>query len=333
MTTPTDAAGGVLASVVPDWIARQTLKSVPIAGYDPRQHAEALTAIAQQLIEDDSIAAGKLSEALKCLIADPDVSRRDLTDAVFNGNSGYTLQILWPIVAIFAGRMPRKVSTTTAQSYVGWVERIRRVIDRDLDPKQRPGIEQVLDVVSDAFASAAGVSTMSTAEVAREAEDASDRVSTNEPGIYVFTTPTYLAYPPLGWNTEDPARQDFRYLKTGSTTVDVHGRIQSEIRRQTGLPEPYLILARFVGVGDNVDYVALERQIHRALNAARHGPEEDGTRRSSSRGAGTEWFITRLPLIIAVAEMLDLVLSIPEELRATNNATFEECELPDWVLD
>ena len=327
------AAGGSPANVIPVWIQSQTLKSVPIPGYDPVNHSEALSVLGERLLEDTSIAAGKLSTTLHCLQAEPTMPRSELTERVFNVNSGYTLQILWPLVAIFAGRIPQRVSASTARGYVRWVNRIGRVVLPGLDASQALAVEQVLDAVSDAFTQAGGTASSETAELARGAESASERVGTSEPGIYVFTTPTYLAYPPFGWNTDDLSRQDFRYLKTGSTTVDVQGRIQGEIRRQTGLPEPYLILAKFTGAHEGMDYPAIERQIHVILNAARHGPEEDGTRRAASRGAGTEWFITRLPFVVAVAQSLGLLLSMPDDLKATVNDVLEDCELPDWVLE
>lgn len=330
--TALPTSGRSLVEVIPAWIDGQTLKSMPIAGYDPQLHAEVLGLLGECLIQDESIAAGKLSLALQALVADPQKSRAALTDEVFNGNSGYALQVLWPVIATFAGRIPRRISTSTANSYVGWLDRIRRASLSGLDDRSRSSIEQVLDLVSDAFSGAAGASPGNAADAAREAEAVSERIATTEPGIYVFTTPTYLAYPPLGWNVEDISRQDFRYLKTGSTTVDVHGRIQSEIRRQTGLPEPYLILAKFTATHEGADYPAVERQIHQLLNAARHGPEEDGTRRTSSRGAGTEWFITRLPFVIAIAESVGLRLSMTDEHKVSVNEVLEECELEDWML-
>lgn len=319
------------AGVFPGWIERQTLKAVPTPGYRPEEHQAALALIGDRLLADQSIARGKVSAALTAISQDPQMTRQDLTEAVFNSNSGYTLQLIWPLTGMFAGRMPRRISASTAQGYLAWLERFRRVIVPGLQAHEQTAVEMVLDSVMEAFQQAVGASTGDSAEAAREAEEASDRVDTSQPGIYVFTTPTYLAYPPFGWPTEDATRQDFRYLKTGSTSVDVSGRIQSEIRRQTGLPEPYLILAKFTADGD-VDYLALERTIHRVLGEARHGPEEDGSRRRASRGAGTEWFITRLPLVVAVAEGLGLELDRDPTLIKGLNELFEECELPDWII-
>lgn len=328
-TTPEPAAAvGAFAA----WIQQQSLKSAPIPNYEPDHHLGPLAIIEERLLLDHAIASGKLSTTLREILADPTATRRSLTDAVFNGNDGYALQILWPLVSLFAGRMPQKVSRTTAQGYLGWLNRIERVVTQGLEATQSSQVSAVIDALRDAYQATAGGASGETGELAREAELATERVNTNAPGIYVFTTPTYLAYPPFGWNAEDLARQDFRYLKTGSTSIDVGGRIQSEIRRQTGLPEPYVILAKFRHSDDQADYGDMERRIHFLLGEARHGPEEDGTRRSSSRGAGTEWFITRLPFVIALATSLGLHLDMTEDLKVKVNEFLEACELPDWIL-
>lgn len=319
--------------VFPGWIERQTLKATVTPGFVPDEHRDALAIISARLVADEAIAGGKLSSTLRAISSNPALTRRDLTEEVFNGNAGYTQQILWPLVSIFAGKMPRKVASSTATGYLGWLDRIRRVVLRDLPSEQAQGVAAVIEAVSDCYAQAAGVPSGEDAEAARGVEGASSRVDTNEPGIYVFTTPTYLAYPPFGWDADDLSRQDFRYLKTGSSTVDMHGRIQTEIRRQTGLPEPYIILAKFQGSTPGFDYADAERKIHRLLAAARHGPEEDGTRRSSTKGAGTEWFITRLPFIVMLAESLGLSLSMSEDLKSGVNEMLDACELPDWEIE
>ena len=316
----------------PDWIGRQTLKATLTPGFVPAEHRDALRIISERLLTDETIAGGKVSSTLRAISRNPSLTRSDLTEEVFNGNAGYTLQILWPLVSIFAGLMPRKIASSTATSYLSWLDRIRRVVLRDLPRELGQAVTAVLEAVSDCYAQAAGSPSGEGAEAARGVAGASSRVDTNEPGIYVFTTPTYLAYPPLGWDADDLSRQDFRYLKTGSSTVDVHGRIQTEIRRQTGLPEPYIILAKFQGSSSGFDYADAERKIHRLLAAARHGPEADGTRRSSATGAGTEWFITRLPFIVMLADSLNLTLSMSDDLKSGVNEMLEACELPDWEI-
>jgi len=311
------------------WIAVQTLKPVATPGYDPSEHEPALEVIGERLLADRTLASGKLSDALRVLMANPQVGTADLSGTVFGGNAGYTLHVMWPLVSIFAGRMPRRVAGSTAKSYVGWVERIRRVVVRDLPLASADGVLVVLNAVSDAYASAAGSASSPEAEV----EGTSERVDTNEPGIYVRTTPTYLAYPPFGWDPDDPARWDFRYLNASSTTVDVDGGVVGGFRDQGGLPEPYVVLARFRSPDPDADYLVKEGQLHRLLSEARHGPEEDGTQRPGEQPAGSEWFITRLPFIVAIAEAIGLELAMSADLKAGVNALLTACELPDWTLE
>jgi len=328
----TDNASDQNIDVLQGWIERQTLKSAPTPNYDPIENLVPLGIIGHKILQDDTIAGGKLNETLRALISNPNVTRNELTEQIFSGNAGYALQILWPLISLFSGQMPRRVASSTATSYVGWLDRIRRVVLRDLQEKDAKAVTSVIEAVSNSYTEVASTTTHASSEAMQKVEGASGRVDTDQPGIYVFTTPTYLAYPPLGWDIEDLSRQDFRYLKTGSTTVDVTGRVQSEIGRQTGLPEPYLILANFQGPDSSFDYAEAEQRIHRLLAAARHGPEKDGTRRSTARGAGTEWFITRLPFIIAVADAVGLHLVTSDDLKMSVNEMFEDCELPDWVI-
>ncbi len=314
------------------WIAVQTLKPVATPGYDPAEHGPALDLIGERLLADRTLASGKLSDALKALMANPQMGTAELSGAVFGGTAGYTLHVMWPLASIFAGRMPRKVAGSTGKSYVGWIERIRRVVMRGLPEASVEGVAAVLDAVSDAYASAVVTAPSPDADAGRLAEVASERVDTDEPGIYVVTTPTYLAHPPFGWNADDPARQDFRYLNVGSTTVDADGRVTSEVSRQTGLPEPYVILAVLTSADPDADYLAKERQIHRLLSEARHGPEKDGTQRTAGQGAGTGWFITRLPFILAIAEAIGLEPAMSDDLRSGVNEILAACQLTDWTL-
>lgn len=314
------------------WIAVQTLKPVATPGYDPVDHGPALEILGERLLADRTLASGKVSDALKALMANPQMGTAELTSTVFGGTAGYTLHVMWPLASIFAGRMPRKVAGSTGKSYVGWIDRIRRVVLPGLPLASVNGVSAVLDAVSDAYASAVTAVSSPDVDAGRLVEVASERVDTDVPGIYVATTPTYLAHPPFGWSTEDLARLDFRYLHVGSTTVDGDGRVVSEVGLLTGLPEPSIILATFQSADPGVDYRAKERQIHRLLSEARHGPERDGTQRSAGQGAGTGWFITRLPFIVALAEALGLELVMPDDLRAGVNEILSACQLTDWTL-
>jgi hypothetical protein len=313
------------------WIAVQTLKPVATPGYDPAEHGPALEILGERLLADQTLASGKVSEALRALMANPQMGTADLSGAVFGGNAGYTLHVMWPLTSIFAGRMPRKVAGSTAKSYVGWVERIRRVVMSDLPLASVEGVAAVLDAVGDAYAAAVVPVPSQDVDAGRLVEDASERVDTGEPGIYVFTTPTYLAHPPFGWNAEDQARPDFRYLNVSSTSLDADGRVVSEFSRESGLPEPYIILATLRSADPDVDYLAKAGQIHRLLAEARHGPEKDGTQRTAAQGAAAAWFITRLPFILAIAEVIGLESAMSDDLRSGVNEMLTACQLTDWI--
>jgi len=312
------------------WIAVQTLKPVPTPGYDPVDHGPALAIIGERLLADRSLASGRLSEALRALMATPQMGTAELSSGVFGGNAGYALHVMWPLTSIFAGRMPRKVSVSTGKSYVGWIDRIRRVVMRGLPLASVDEVAAVLDAVSEAYTGAIVPTAAPEVDAGRLVEAASERGTADEPGICVFTTPTYLAHPPFGWSAEDLARLDFRFLNVSSTTIDGDGNVVGEVTRQSGLPEAYLVLAVFRSPDPEVDYVAVERRIHRVLSEARHGPERDGTQRPGDEGIG--WFITRLPFIVSVAELLGLELAMPDDLRAGVNEILSACQLPDWTL-
>lgn len=312
------------------WMSVQTLKAVATPGYDPAEHGPALDLIGEQLLADRSLASGKVSDALAALMVNPQMGTADLSASVFGGSAGYTLHVMWPLASIFTGRMPRKVAGSTGKSYVGWIDRIRRTVMRGLPVTSMDAVAAVLDAVNDAYSAAVASAPPPEADAGRLVEAARGSAS-DEAGIYVVTTPTYLAHPPFGWNADDLARQDFRFLHVGATTVDSDGRIDSPLNRYSGLPEPYLLLAVLRGAGSERDYAAIESQIHRLLSEARHGPEKDGTPRPVGQGEG--WFITRLPFILALADVLGLELAMPDALRSGVNEILAACQLTDWTLD
>lgn len=315
--TPTPPEPMTPARALQLWIAVQTLKPVPTPDYDPAEHGPALAILGERLLADRSLASGRLSDALRALMATPQMSTADLTSSVFGGNAGYALHVMWPLASIFAGRMPRKVSVSTGKSYVGWIDRIRRVVMRGLPLASVDEVAAVLDAVSDAYAGAVVSTSTPEVDAGRLVEAAGDRGTSDEPGIYVVTTPTYLAHPPFGWNPEDLARADFRFL-----------HVSAEIPQDSSLPEPFIVLAALRSPDPDIDYAAVERGIHRLLSEARHGPERDGTQRP----AGSGWFITRLPFVLAVAEVMGLALAMPDDQRAVVNEIVAACQLADWTL-
>ena len=314
---PATPDGMTPARAVQLWIAVQTLKPVPTPGYDPADHGPALALLGDRLLADRTLASGRLSDALRALMAHPQTGTAELSSTVFGGNAGYTLHVMWPLASIFAGRMPRKVSGSTGKSYIGWVDRIRRVVMRDLPLAKVDEVAAVLDAVTDAYAGAVVPSTAVEVDAGRLVEVAGERGTADGPGIYVATTPTYLAHPPFGWNPEDLARADFRFL-----------HVSTDVPSPAGLPEPVIVLAALRSSGPDVDYAVVLDRLHRLLAEARHGPERDGTQRPG--GAG--WFITRLPFVLAIADLLGLESALSEDQRSLVNEIVAACQLPDWTV-
>lgn len=129
----------------------------------------------------------------------------------------------------------------------------------------------------------------------REAENA------GVAGMYVYTLPHYYNHP-MQPSDEDP-RHDRTLMKVGKSDSDVIRRFLEQ-RRTTALPEEPRLLRIYTGVEGKGD---VEGRIHRLLTAADH-------RRSRGRIAGTEWFLTSLTFLDAVAT--DMGLTIHFEIDA-----------------
>jgi hypothetical protein len=144
-------------------------------------------------------------------------------------------------------------------------------------------------------------------EEATEAEDAQisasavalERSIENQPGVYVYTLPTYFRTP----KKTDPDR--FLY-KIGMTERFVGTRVREQ-QRMTNLPEDPWTLR--VYKSDNHSPAQIEHIFHEMLEAAGHS-------RATGRFAGNEWFATNLEFLDAIARNLGfeiLEAQIPEE--------------------
>ncbi len=144
-------------------------------------------------------------------------------------------------------------------------------------------------------------------EEATEVEDAQisasavalERSIENQPGVYVYTLPTYFRTP----KKTDPDR--FLY-KIGMTERFVGTRIREQ-QRMTNLPEDPWTLRVYRSVKHSP--AEIERALHELLEAAGHS-------RSTGRFAGSEWFATNLEFLDAIAHALGfeiLEAQIPEE--------------------
>lgn len=140
--------------------------------------------------------------------------------------------------------------------------------------------------------------TRAASEVAREHEDKEARAVTSQaeaqaiPGIYVYALPHYLRYP----YDEESGRT---LLKVGMSNRSVLQRFHDQTRT-TALPEDPVLLRIYPTLDETG--VAKERQFHELLEAADH-------ERSRARTGGTEWFLTSLRFLDAVARTVSLEIN------------------------
>ena len=107
-------------------------------------------------------------------------------------------------------------------------------------------------------------------------------------GIYVYTLPHYYNQPLQP--SEDDILADRTLMKVGKSDADVIRRFREQ-QRNTALPEDPLLLRIYTSVEGKGD---VERRFHLLLSAADH-------RRNKSRAAGSEWFLTSLKFLDALA--------------------------------
>ena len=107
-------------------------------------------------------------------------------------------------------------------------------------------------------------------------------------GVYVYTLPHYYHQPIQP--SEDDVLADRTLMKVGKSDSDVIRRFREQ-QRNTALPEEPLLLRIYTSTEDKGD---VEHRLHQLLSAADH-------RRNSGRAAGTEWFLTSLKFLDALA--------------------------------
>ena len=135
---------------------------------------------------------------------------------------------------------------------------------------------------------------------AEEAEDQKIRQGTESiesqgiAGIYVYTLPHYRKHPVEP--STDESISDRTLMKVGMSDSDVIRRFLHQ-QRNTSLPEDPQLLRVYVGEGE---MLPIEQRMHRLLKAADH-------RQNAGRASGTEWFLTSLKFLDALA--LDMGLA------------------------
>jgi hypothetical protein len=145
---------------------------------------------------------------------------------------------------------------------------------------------------------------------AEELEDAAVQERIHEiesariPGIYVYTLPHYLRHPVMP-SSEDMLA-DRTLMKVGKSDSDVIQRFNQQ-RRTTALPEDPWLLRIYSGDGD---MGPVEQAFFKLLRAADH-------RQAVGRATGTEWFMTSLKFLDAIADSFGLTLrySLEESIQ------------------
>ena len=126
-------------------------------------------------------------------------------------------------------------------------------------------------------------------------------------GIYVYTLPHYRKHPVEPALDESLAHRTL--MKVGMSDSDVIRRFRHQ-ERNTSLPEDPELLRIYTGT---TDMLPLEQRMHRLLRAADH-------RQNTGRASGTEWFLTSLKFLDAIAADMGLTtfLSIDDAIEAEN---------------
>ncbi len=144
---------------------------------------------------------------------------------------------------------------------------------------------------------ALGESLRQSANSAADGSDGRSRYQSEiqgEPGIYVYALPHYLRHPVAP--SADDLDADRTLMKVGKSDNDTIRRFRQQ-QRSTEVPEDPQLLR--VYVGDGSSYAMIERQMHDLIRAADH-------RQARGRVSGTEWFLTSLKFLDAIASSLGL---------------------------
>lgn len=123
------------------------------------------------------------------------------------------------------------------------------------------------------------------------------------PGIYVYALPHYLSHPVSP--SADDTDSDRTLMKVGVSERDTIRRFRQQ-QRSTELPEDPQLLRIYVGSSSN--YVDLEGRMHTLLRAADH-------RQARGQATGTEWFLTSLKFLDAIATSMGLSIHETDDPR------------------
>lgn len=197
------------------------------------------------------------------------------------GRTGFVWSYLRTARALVDGDLPTAPSVA-----LGVLRTFRRLL------KEETLSTAARQVLEERVRKLAAVATNPDARVAEDKEAVKATAQAEEnavPGVYVYALPHYLRYP----YDEESGRT---LLKVGRADRSVIRRFREQVRT-TALPEePILLRVYPCAEGDSSE---LERTFHSLLEAADHD-------RSTARTAGTEWFLTSVKFLDAIAEVLKL---------------------------
>ena len=165
--------------------------------------------------------------------------------------------------------------------------------DHDFSPAAREVLDERLTLLQSKASDQGALATEQ-----RSAQAATATVEqAGTPGVYVYSLPHYLRHP----FDEESGRT---LLKVGHADGSVIKRFREQTRT-TALPEDPVLLRLYPC--DPGTSLERERLFHTMLEAADHD-------RSTARTGGTEWFLTSLKFLDAIARSQQMEVHVVSEL-------------------
>lgn len=149
-------------------------------------------------------------------------------------------------------------------------------------------------------------------EIGSNVVEEADR--TEAAGVYVYSYPHYVNHPVVMPDDVEglTIENSLTYYKVGVSTDGMLSRVLQQNRNNTNMPEEPTILRMYRCAPDLAN--GKEKAFHHLLDAA---PGVNRSRRRRRAGvAGTEWFLTSLEFLDAIAEELGMEAIAGDDLEA-----------------
>lgn len=223
----------------------------------------------------------------------------DINTMVRNGrgaNYGAVRNRLSVVWALLGERMP--AGPTVAAQAGRSVNRLERLQGAGLTEAGRAWVSHVRDRL-EAIANDADAVTRETQALESSSEAIEEAVSA-QGGVYVYTYPHYRRFPVAAADDSQSAEYDRTLLKLGKTTRTAEIRVREQVRSVTAVPEDPVILRAYLPGDSADDPEDMEGRFELVLRGVGHGRHRSGR-------SGTEWFLTSLEALDAIAEALGYV--------------------------